>query len=73
VTKAVTAGDRDFRALVVVTQSNPPSPPCGLCLQTLVEFAPDLPILLLNPRGVRVETSLRALFPGSFTRALLES
>ena len=72
VVKAVNAEDTDFEALVVMTQSDPPSPPCGLCLQTLVEFAADLPILLVNTKGKRVETSLAKLFPGAFTRELLQ-
>jgi cytidine deaminase len=73
VTKALSEGRKDFIALAVATQSSPPSPPCGLCLQTLVEFSSDLPLLLVNPNGESVETSLSALFPGAFTRALLES
>jgi cytidine deaminase len=72
VTKAISEGEKEFVALAVATQSDPPSPPCGLCLQTLVEFSTDLPLLLVNPRGKSVETSLAALFPGAFTRALLE-
>jgi cytidine deaminase len=73
VARAVNAGEKRFVALVVMTQSVPPSPPCGLCLQTLREFAEDLPMRLVNPRGAVQETTLRTLFPGAFTRALLES
>ena len=73
VTKAVTAGEKGFLALAVATQSSPPSPCCGMCLQTLVEFADELPIVLINPDGGRVDTALQTLFPASFTRRLLES
>lgn len=73
VTKAVSEGAKTFVALAIATQSSPPSPPCGLCLQTLAEFASDLPLILVNPAGAAVETSLKALFPGAFSRALLES
>lgn len=65
--RAVAEGERTFRALVIATQSSPPSPPCGMCRQTLVEFARNLPILLVNAQGERVATSIEALFPMSFT------
>ena len=45
--------------------------PCGACRQVLVEFAPDLPILLVDsnrpdsPEGVR-ETDMATLLPGRF-------
>lgn len=68
VVAAVKAGARRFTALVVVTDLSPPAPPCGLCRETLSEFADDLPILLANPRGERQETTLRRLFPQPFAR-----
>jgi cytidine deaminase len=51
----------------VVTDATPPARPCGLCRQTLVEFAKDLPILVVNAQGVREETSLTELFPQPFS------
>lgn len=66
VAAAVAAGARRFRALAVVTDSSPPASPCGLCRQTLVEFADDLPILLVNLRGERREVRLAELLPRPF-------
>lgn len=66
VAAAVNAGHRDLRALVVVTGSSPPAYPCGLCRQTLAEFARDLPILCVNNRGERQETTLADLLPHPF-------
>src|SRR3954465_12059237 len=40
---AASAGLRHPQAVAVVTATSPPSPPCGLCRQTLAEFANDLP------------------------------
>lgn len=68
VVEAVKAGARRFAALVVLTGLSPPAPPCGLCRETLSEFADDLPILLANPQGERRETTLRQLFPHPFAR-----
>jgi len=67
VTAAVSAGLRSPRALAVVTDMNPPARPCGLCRQTLAEFARDLPILVVNPGGEREETSLVELLPYPFS------
>lgn len=66
VAAAVNAGHHDFAALAVVTASSPPARPCGLCRQTLAEFARDLPILCVNEDGEREETTLAELFPAPF-------
>jgi len=66
VLSAVIAGVRDFSAIAIATSSTPPASPCGVCLQTLAEFAPDeLPIVLVNDHA-RVETTLGALLPRAF-------
>ena len=71
VAQAVVAGCRKFVALAVVTPSHPPAPPCGLCRQVLVEFADDMPILLVNNSGELVRTNLQLLLPFSFTKKQL--
>ena len=64
---AIAAGERDPLALVVVADASPPSPPCGLCLQVLSEFAaPGLPVRLVNPRGESRELRLDELLPHPF-------
>jgi cytidine deaminase len=64
---AVSAGVRDFRALLVVTDSHPPAAPCGLCRETLAEFAgPELPIRLVNVDGATRDFRLGDLFPEVF-------
>lgn len=66
--EAVRQGARRFKAVAVITDMSPPAPPCGLCRESLSEFAEDLPVLLLNPQGERRETTLRRLFPEPFAR-----
>jgi cytidine deaminase len=69
---AVAAGARRLEAVAVASGTAPPTPPCGMCLQTLAEFAgPDLPVLLVGARGARVETTLGALLPSAFGRKFL--
>ena len=70
---AVAAGRHTFDAIAIATSSVPPSPPCGMCRQVLAEFADDLAILLVNTKGDRVRTTLKKIFPGTFTPAQLAS
>jgi cytidine deaminase len=66
VATAVTAGARRFVGIAIATPTSPPSGPCGMCRQTLAEFALDLPILLVNDRQERIETTLAELLPLAF-------
>jgi cytidine deaminase len=63
---AVVAGASAFVAVAVATPTSPPAAPCGACRQVLREFGPDLRVILVNPSGDRVETTLAALLPQSF-------
>src|SRR5512140_1116395 len=66
---AVAAGARRLDAVAVASGTSPPTPPCGMCLQTLAEFAgPDLPIFLAGARGAVVETTLGELLPRGFSK-----
>lgn len=72
VAAAVSAGARRIEAVAVASGTDEPTPPCGMCLQTLAEFAgPSLPVLLAGARGARVETTLGALLPRAFGRRFL--
>ena len=68
---AVVAGAQAFTAVAVATDTSPPIAPCGACRQALREFGPDLRVILVNPAGERVETTLAALLPDSFSPAHL--
>lgn len=63
---AVAAGASRFEALAVVTDLDPPASPCGACRQVLVEFG-DFPVILANPAGERVLTTVQDLLPDAFT------
>jgi cytidine deaminase len=68
---AVAGGVRRFDLLVVVTEADEPTPPCGMCRQALVEFAPALAIVSYTRHGVQAEWSLATLLPHPFTPAAL--
>jgi cytidine deaminase len=63
---AVAQGLGTPTALVVVTEAERLTPPCGACRQVLVEFADQLPILLTNGHS-RALHHLADLLPEAFT------
>ncbi|HEX7000250.1 MAG TPA: cytidine deaminase [Trueperaceae bacterium] len=61
-----TAGGRSFSQVVVYTESEEPSSPCGACRQVLHEFAPEAEVFLANHQGDVIRTTVRELLPGAF-------
>ena len=66
VAAAVMDGCKRIEAVAVVTSTAPPAAPCGMCRQTLAEFARTLPVALCNDKGERIDTTLEALLPHAF-------
>jgi cytidine deaminase len=57
----------DPEYIVVVTDSEPPAPPCGLCLQAMAEFCqPTFEVYLANLKGIQQKFLLRELLPKPF-------
>jgi len=68
---AVVGGVTSFELLVIVSEADDPTPPCGMCRQALVEFAPRLPIVSFTREGREAEWTLASLLPHPFTPAAL--
>ncbi len=64
---AVAAGQGDIAALAVVADTPGPVSPCGACRQVMVEFNPDMQVILANTKGDIQLTTARELLPGAFT------
>ena len=70
VVSAVSAGARNFRRIVIASDSEPPAPPCGACRQVLAEFGLELVVESVGPTQARRWT-LRELLPDAFVREIL--
>ncbi|MGH7711519.1 MAG: cytidine deaminase [Gemmatimonadaceae bacterium] len=70
VANAVAQGIRRFTHLVIATEADSPTPPCGICRQVFVEFATsggELEILSVTRDGARASWRLNDLAPSPFT------
>ena len=67
----VSNGVRRFELLVLATEAESATPPCGFCRQVLAEFAPALPIVSFTRSGREGRWSLAELLPTPFTPLLL--
>lgn len=67
VAAAVARGVRDFAAIVICTEADSPTPPCGICRQVLMEFAPQLEVLSVTRDGAEAQWSMSDLLPMAFT------
>jgi cytidine deaminase len=66
--KAVSEGEREFKAIAVVTRNG--GSPCGACRQVLSEFGLDTVVFIADETGkVLQETTVNDLLPGAFRPA----
>jgi cytidine deaminase len=69
----IASGEREIRAIAVVTGAPTPTPPCGMCRQVLAEFAQDVPVYLASTTSGTMAraTSLSKLLPDAFRGDML--
>jgi len=66
---AVAAGHQHFRAVLISTEADTPTPPCGVCRQVLAEFGTDLVVIARTTTGGEARWVLADLLPDPFTPA----
>ena len=65
--KAVSMGHTDFAAIAVVSDAEKPVSPCAFCRQYLVDFNPDILVIMANAAGTEVvEMTAAELLPMAF-------
>ena len=64
---AVARGIHSCESLTIATEADEPAPPCGMCRQALVEFAPHLVVVSVTRDGAEARWTLDELLPKAFT------
>src|ERR1043165_9595104 len=67
VSYAVARGNRTFDAILIATEAQEPTPPCGMCRQVLEEFSPQMLVISMTRDGREARWTLDELLPRAFT------
>jgi cytidine deaminase len=69
---AIARGFRVFELIVVATEAEEPTPPCGLCRQVLSELAPGICVISITKSGLEARWPLKDLLPSPFNSHFLD-
>lgn len=69
--KALSEGHRQFMRIVVVADTESPTPPCGACRQIIWEFCGDVEVIMANTSQVTSALRMKDLLPLPFDKRLL--
>ena len=63
IASAVSAGNRSFKRLAIISEGSAYCLPCGACRQLFFEFSPDIEVLCARIDGRYVSYPLKSLLP----------
>lgn len=71
---AISDGARDFDTIVAVHEKhlNCVIPPCGNCRQMLLEYCPDIRVIVNDDEGKLVKVGIRDLLPFAWAPVVVE-
>lgn len=72
VAAAVARGNRSFDIVLIATEAEEPTPPCGVCRQVLHEFSPHMLVIAATRQGREARWTLDELLPKAFTAQSLD-
>ena len=64
--KAVSDGYKNFKAIAVICDNIVPCAPCGACRQVMVEFSPDVEVIMVNLQNKIKIKKAKELLPDAF-------
>lgn len=67
----IAGGDKKFTAAAIATSSNEFIYPCGLCRQALIEFNPEMEIILITKNNKTKSFILKEIIPNYFKLNLI--
>lgn len=65
--KAISEGEKEYKAIAIVSSSRDFTYPCGICRQVIVEFSKDIDIIVAKDYDYEVY-KIEELLPKSFTQ-----
>lgn len=70
---AISAGEREFDTIVAVHEKAPNClfAPCGNCRQMLIDYCPDIKVILNNDENEMVKVGIRDLIPFAWKPAIV--
>jgi cytidine deaminase len=71
--RAIADGHRAFTRVVIVADTDEPTPPCGACRQLLWEFCGDIEVTLANLDRTTARYRMSELLPAPFDGRFLKS
>jgi cytidine deaminase len=63
---AVSRGEREFEAILIVADTENPVSPCGACRQVIYDYAPDIKVIMTNLKKETAEEVITALLKYPF-------
>ncbi|MCL2766342.1 MAG: cytidine deaminase [Peptococcaceae bacterium] len=63
---AIANGELNFSAIAIISDSEEYIPPCGACRQVMIEFSPDMQVIMANNQGEHQTKTATELLPGAF-------
>jgi len=70
--KAISEGEREIKAIAIVSDSDEDTFPCGICRQVILEFGRNIQIVVGKPYQEIKIFSIEELLPNSFSGADLK-
>jgi cytidine deaminase len=70
---AVSEGKRKIEALLIISSTENPVPPCGACRQVINEFADgEIEVIMMTETGKEFIMTSKELLPGAFSDSAME-
>ncbi len=69
--KALSEGRRQFSRIYILSDAQEPCPPCGMCRQALMDYAPQLEVVMYGSGGEKKQMDISELLPYAFTPDML--
>ena len=70
--KGISVGEKRFKQIAVVVDTEDLTPPCGVCRQIIWEFCGDVPVILSNLQGKTETIMMSELLPRAFDSKFLK-